>query len=170
MHKMLTVFATILIYSMSLAILANGLPDLKITAMDLGRADFISESEANIPLSVTIKNVGDTTNTKFKLSVDVIAPFDGYMMQNPKPFTVPGQGDRWYPWKTGLASGATYTFTGSLYVGYPNKDKLLGQTITVIPHVDSCSGDEFMEDYCRVRESNEGNNEARWKRTLRSTL
>lgn len=43
---------------------------------------------------------------------------------------------------------------------------LHGQRITIIPHVDSCSGDEFMPDYCRIRERNEANNEMRRSLTL----
>jgi len=167
MHKMLAAFAIILLYCTSLAISVDGHPDLTVTAVSLGTASFISSSEANIPLNVTIKNLGDITNTRFKLSVDVIGPFEGYTMRAVKPFTVPGQGDMWYPWKTGLARGETYKFSGSLYVGIPKGTNLHGKTITVIPLVDSCSGEEFMPDYGRVQESNEGNNEMRRDRTLR---
>jgi hypothetical protein len=48
---------------------------------------------------------------------------------------------------------------GTLYIGIPGGPSLHGQRITIIPRVDSCSGDEFMPDYCRVQESNEANNE-----------
>jgi hypothetical protein len=140
---------------MILATSANGLPDLTVTAAATGTPSFINPSEANLPLTVTIKNQGDATGTRFKLSVDVVDSSGRFV----KPFTVPGQADRWYPWKTGLARGATYSFRGTLYIGIPGGPSLHGQRITLIPRVDSCSGDEFMPDYCRVRESNEGNNE-----------
>jgi hypothetical protein len=100
-------------------------------------------------------NLGDATGTRFKLSVDVIDSIGRFV----KPFTVLGSGDRWYPWKTGLTRGGTHSFRGTLYVGTPCGASLHGQRITIIPRVDSCSGDEFMPDYCRVRESNEANNE-----------
>lgn len=35
-----------------------------------------------------------------------------------------------------------------------------GETISLNAIADSCSGDEFMEDYCRVKESNEENNKS----------
>ena len=140
---------------MTFTISANGLPDLTVTSVATGTPSFISPSEANLPLTVTIRNAGDSTSTRFKLSVDVIDSSGRFV----KPFTVPASGDRWYPWKTGLARGATYSFRGTLYIGMSGGASLHGQRITVIPRVDSCSGDEFMPDYCRVRESNEANNE-----------
>jgi hypothetical protein len=155
MNKRLDVLAVILLYFMILAVSANGLPDLTVTGIATGAPSFISPSEANLPLTVTIQNTGDATGTRFKLSVDVIDSSGRFV----KPFTVPGQSDRWYPWKTGLARGASYSFRGTLYVGIPGGASLHGQRITIIPRVDSCSGDEFMPDYCRVRESNEANNE-----------
>jgi hypothetical protein len=162
MNKRLDVLAVILLYFMILAVSANGLPDLTVTGIATGAPSFISPSEANLPLTVTIQNTGDATGTRFKLSVDVIDSSGRFV----KPFTVPGQSDRWYPWKTGLARGASYSFRGTLYVGIPGGSSLHGQRITIIPRVDSCSGDEFMPDYCRVRESNEANNENRRSITL----
>jgi hypothetical protein len=162
MNKRLDVLALILLYFMILAVSSNGLPDLTVTGIATGAPSFISPSEANLPLTVTIQNIGDTTGTRFKLSVDVIDSSGRFV----KPFTIAGQGDRWYPWKTGLARGASYSFRGTLYVGIPGGASLHGQRITIIPRVDSCSGDEFMPDYCRVRESNEANNENRRSITL----
>lgn len=140
---------------MTLATSANGLPDLTVTSVATGTPSFISPSEANLPLTVTIRNAGDNTGTRFKLSVDVIDSSGRFV----KPFTIPASSDRWYPWKTGLARGASYSFRGTLYIGMSGGASLHGQGITIIPRVDSCSGDEFMPDYCRVRESNEANNE-----------
>jgi hypothetical protein len=146
MNKRSDVLAIILFYLMILAVSANGLPDLKVTGIATGATSFISPSEANLPLTVTIQNIGDATGTRFKLSVDVIDSSGRFV----KPFTVPGQSDRWYPWKTGLARGASYSFRGTLYVGIPVGASLHGQRITIIPRVDSCSGDEFMPDYWAV--------------------
>jgi hypothetical protein len=162
MQKMFVAIVSILLYGTILALSVDGLPDLTVTGIAVGTPSFINPSEANLPLTVTIKNLGDTTSTRFKLSVDVIDSSGRFV----KPFKVPGQADIWYPWKTGLARGATYSFSGSLYLGIPRGPSLHGQRITIIPRVDSCSGDEFMPDYCRVRESNEGNNEMRRVVTL----
>ncbi len=162
MHKTSVIITSILLLSMILATSANGLPDLTVTSIATGSPSFISPSEANIPLTVTIRNSGDATSTRFKLSVDVVDRSGRFV----KPFTVSGQSDRWYPWKTGLDRGESYSFRGTLYVGISGGPSLHGQRITIIPKVDSCSGDEFMPDYCRVRESNEANNEMQRTVTL----
>lgn len=162
MYKKLVAFAVVLLYGTIFAISANGLPDLTVTGVATGSPSFSNPSEVNLPLTVTISNRGDATTTRFKLSVDVVDSSGRFV----KPFTVPGQSDRWYPWKTGLARGATYSFRGSLYIGIPGGPSLHGQRVTIIPRVDSCSGDEFMPDYCRVQESNEGNNEMQRSITL----
>jgi hypothetical protein len=155
MHKKLLFLAAILLYTIILAMSAYGLPNLTVTGIATGAPSFISPSEANLPLTVTIRNIGDATSTRFKLSVDVIDSSGRFV----KPFTVPASADRWYPWKTGMARGESYSFRGTLYIGIPRGPSLHGQRITIIPKIDSCSGDEFMPDYCRVRESNEANNE-----------
>ena len=115
MSKKLMAIAVIILCLAILAASASGLPDLTVTAAATGTPSFISASEANLPLTVTISNQGDATGTRFKLSVDVIDGSGKFV----KPFTVPGQADRWYPWKTGLARGATYSFRGTLYIGIP---------------------------------------------------
>jgi hypothetical protein len=76
-----------------------------------------------------------------------------------RPFTVAGQSDIWYPWQSGLGSGEEVTFSGNLQIGVPGGDSLYGQSATIIALADSCSGDEFMPDYCRVEESLENNND-----------
>lgn len=162
MYRKIDLLALIMLYGTVLVVSSTALPDLAVTGTATGTPSFISPSEANLPLTVTISNLGDATGTRFKLSVDVIDSSGRFV----KPFTVPGQSDRWYPWKTGLARGAQYSFRGTLYLGIPGGPSLHGQRITIIPRVDSCSGDEFMPDYCRVRESNEANNENQRSVTL----
>ena len=149
------------IASTILAMSSNALPDLTVTGTATGTPSFISSSEATLPLTVIISNLGNATGTRFKLSVDVIDSSGRFV----KPFNVPG-GDRWCPWRAGLARGATHSFRSTLYIGLPGGSSLHGQRITIIPRVDSCSGDEFMPDYCRVWESNEANNENRRSVTL----
>lgn len=155
MNKKYIVIASLLLCVMIFPVSAFALPDLVVTGIATGAPSFISPSEANLPLSVTIRNAGDATGLRFKLSVEVMDSAGRFV----RHFTVTQQSDTWYPWKTGLARGQTYTFRGTLYIGAPHGASLHGHRITIIPHVDSCSGDEFMPDYCRVRESNERNNE-----------
>jgi hypothetical protein len=154
MKKEFVILFLILMSSAIFPVSTFALPDVVVTGIAVGSPSFISPSEANLPLTVTIMNQGDATATRFKLSVEVVDSSGKFV----KPFTVPSSGDRWYPWKTGLARGATYSFRGTLYIGIPRGPSLHGQRITIIPYVDSCSGDEFMPDYCRIRESNERNN------------
>ncbi len=116
------------------------LPDLTVTQVLPGSPSFEGSSIANVPLTVTIKNLGASTKERFKISVDV------QVDDNPRfvrPFTVPGQ-DIWYPWQTGLASGAEATFTGNLLIGTPSGESLSGKTAKITAMVDSISGDEFI--------------------------
>jgi hypothetical protein len=155
MNKKYIVIASLFLCVMLFPVSAFALPDLVVTGVATGAPSFMNASEAYIPLTVTIRNSGDATGTRFKLSVDVIDSAGRFV----KPFTVPASVDRWYPWKTGLARGESFNFRGTLYIGIPRGASLHGQRITIIPRVDSCSGDEFKPDYCRVQESNEHNNE-----------
>jgi hypothetical protein len=133
------------------------LPDLRVTQVTAGTPEIEDNGrEADVPLTVTIKNFGGSTSSEFKISTDVKVGDDGTFV---KPFTVPGQGDIWYPRQNGLGAGEEATFSGSLYVGNPSGSSLYGQKAIITAKVDSCSGDEFMPEYCRVKESNEANNE-----------
>jgi len=136
---------------------AARLPDLIVTDVVPGTPSFEEDGRvANLPLKVTIKNVGGATDKDFKTSVDVIV---GGGARFVRPFTVPDQTDMWYPWKNGLGAGEEATFSGILYIGVPSGDVLFNQEAKIIVTVDSCSGDEFMPDYCRVQESSEINND-----------
>jgi len=141
----------------SLPSLPSKLPDLRVTQITAGTPDIESNGrEANVPLKVTVKNFGGSTSSEFKISTDVKVGDGGMFV---KPFTVPGQPDMWYPRQNGLGAGEEATFSGNLYIGTPSGPSLYGQKATIVAMVDSCSGDEFMPDYCRVKESSEVNNE-----------
>ncbi|MGB3943610.1 MAG: hypothetical protein WBK88_02320 [Methanothrix sp.] len=136
---------------------AARLPDLIVTEVVPGTPSFEEDGRAaNLPLKVTIKNVGGATDKDFKTSVDVIV---GSGARYVRPFSVPGQTDIWYPWKEGLGAGEEATFTGNLNIRVPLGEVLYNQEAKIMVFVDSCSGDEFMPDYCRVQETNEINNE-----------
>jgi len=133
------------------------LPDLRVTQVTAGTPNIENNGkEANVPLKVTVKNFGGSTSNEFKVSTDVKVGDGGMFV---KPFTVPGQPDMWYPRQNGLGAGDEVTFSGNLYVGHPSGPSLYGQKANIVAMVDSCSGDEFMPEYCRVKESNEVNNE-----------
>ena len=57
--------------------------------------------------------------------------------------------------KTGIA-GKEVTFEGNALFDY----SLRGETVYLRSIADSCIGDEIMTDYCRVKESDEGNNKS----------
>jgi hypothetical protein len=63
MYKKFLALAAVLLYGTILSISADGLPDLTVTGIAAGTPSFISPSEANLPLTVTIKNLGDATST-----------------------------------------------------------------------------------------------------------
>jgi CARDB len=132
------------------------LPDLRVTQVTPGTPSFEEDGSANVPLTVTIKNFGRSTATRFKISVDVQVDGEPRYV---KPFTVPGQSDIWYPWQNGLASGEEVTFNGNLVISNPSGDSLIGKWVTISTMVDSISGDEFIPEWGRVTESNEENNE-----------
>lgn len=142
------------------------LPDLRVTRITAGTPTFEENGrEANVPLMVTIKNFGGDTTNRFKISTDVIVGDGGRFV---KPFTV--SEDIWYPWQNGLGAGEEATFSGNLYIGHPSGPSLYGQSAIIIAMVDSCSGDEFMPDYCRVQESDETNNEKEITIELRQAI
>lgn len=139
------------------ATLAPRLPDLRVTQITAGTPSFEDGgSVAQVPLTVTVKNFGGSTDERFKTSVHVAV---GSGQRFVRPFTVAGQPDIWYPWQNGLGRGEEVTFSGNLQIGIPGGDSLYGQSATIMALADSCSGDEFMPSYCRVEESQENNNE-----------
>ncbi|HWQ18525.1 MAG TPA: hypothetical protein VN455_02030 [Methanotrichaceae archaeon] len=131
------------------------LPDLRVTQVNPGTPTFDGDGSARIPLTVTIKNFGRSTDTRFKISTD--AQVDG-SQRYVRAFTVPGQSDIWYPWQNGLAGGAEATFTGNLIIRSSPGESLAGKGVAISTMVDSISGDEFIPESGRVMESNEENN------------
>jgi hypothetical protein len=73
------------------------------------------------------------------------------------PFSVPAQDDLWYPYSgAALAPGDELAFQGKVTFSYPPSDEI----VTLWAVADSCAGEEFVEAYCRVLESNEDNNQS----------
>jgi len=130
--------------------------DLVITDFQVtGLAQHIAKSGIiGVPISVTVQNQGGTVAVNFKLSAH-------YSLSDrtlTAPFTVSGQADSPYPFViTPLGAGQETVVTGWMIFS----EKLQGQVVTFGVLADSCSGDELIPAYCRVIESNEGNNESR---------
>lgn len=132
---------------------ANALPDL-ITARvrRTGSPTVNVSGSVEVPVRVRVKNRGNTAAGIFKVHVQYTSPTGGpYVVA----FTVPGQSSIWYPFTSGpLAPGDIVAFDGKLTF-HPS---VRGVEVTLWAYADSCSGDEFMPDYCRVLESREDNN------------
>lgn len=134
-------------------------PDLRVTAISASPSAIgADQPSADIPVIVTIKNFGGTVSKRFKVAfetqhADRDQPFA-------VPFHVPGQSDRTYGWIESLRAGGEINLVG--YVRLTPQDTLkapTGQAIALTATVDSCLGDAMTPRHCRVRESNEENNE-----------
>ena len=111
------------------------------------------EDQIKVNADVTIKNQGDMSAAIFKTSIECNVPGSTF----PVPFTVDGQDNIWYPYTSAsLDPGDAVTFSGILTF---NIDIIEMTDSSVRAVADSCSGDEFKPDYCRVEESNEDNND-----------
>jgi hypothetical protein len=133
-----------------------GRPDLVVPEIrTTGVPRVLSDGRTEVPVRVIVRNQGTAPAGIFKSSVEYTSP------ANADPFTVAfsvtGQADIWYPWTSApLGPGEQQTFNGTLTLHKSAR----GQTVSVHATADSCSGDEFMPDWCRVLESNEANNES----------
>lgn len=133
-------------------------PDLAVSSLQLSGSPTVNANNAvEVPIHVVVTNQGNRSASLFKVSTQYT---DGAIDPARKftvAFTVPGQTSIWYPSTMApLAAGAQAAFNGTVTF-HPNEH---GVTVRLTALADSCSGDEFMPAYCRVRERNEGNNES----------
>lgn len=132
--------------------------DLVVTKLQtMGSPTVNAENSVEVPIQVVVKNQGGAAADVFKVATEytggTLDPTRTFVVA----FTVPGQTDIWYPrTNSPLAAGGTVAFLGKVTF-HPSQH---GVTVSLKATADSCSGDEFMPDYCRVQESNEGNNES----------
>lgn len=133
-------------------------PDLVITTLETTDPPTVNaDNQVEVPIRVIVENQGGAAADTFKVSTQFAGGAVDPSRTFSVAFTVPGQSDIWYPYTSGpLAEGSTETFMGTLTFN----DAERGVTVSLTATADSCSGDEFMPDYCRVEESNEGNNES----------
>lgn len=150
----------VLIAYMSL-FMAACTPNLVVTTLELDPLNPATvnplNNSAEVPIRVVIKNQGNAAAEKFKVSTEytggTIDPARNFVVA----FTVPGHSSIWYPaTSASLAAGDEVAFRGKLIFNPSER----GVTVSLKATADSCSGDEFMPDYCRVEESNEGDNES----------
>jgi hypothetical protein len=129
-------------------------PDLVVMTLETtGPSAVNAENSVEIPIRVVVRNQGPASADVFKIATEYTGSRGTFVVG----FTVPGQNDIWYPRTSGLlASGSDVTFSGKVTF-HPS---VHGVTVSLNAIADSCSGDEFMPDYCRVEESNEGNNKS----------
>ncbi|MEN8182477.1 MAG: CARDB domain-containing protein [Myxococcota bacterium] len=139
-------------FASALLLLACGQPDLVVTTIESDGTPIVNaDNSAEVPIQVVVRNQGSAAADVFKTAVDYTGSQGTFVVA----FTVPGQTDIWYPHTSGsLAAGAEESFAGILTF-HPS---VHGETLGLHAVADSCSGDEFMPDYCRVQESDEANN------------
>lgn len=130
-----------------------GQPDLVVTSFQQNGATVLPNGFIEVSATAKVRNIGTAAAGIFKTSVEYTRAPDA--TEFTVAFTVLGQADIWYPWTSGpLAPGAEVTFSGKLTY----HSALRGRTVQTRVWADSRSGDEFIPDWCRVLESNEGNN------------
>jgi hypothetical protein len=129
------------------------MPDLVVTSFVTTGAAVIVNGAVELPVKVVVKNQGTGSAPIFKVSVESTEPGGGGAVV--VAFDADGEASNWYPSTNApLASGKSASFSGRLKF-HPATRRA---RVALRAIVDSCSGDEFMEDYCRVREINELNN------------
>lgn len=136
-------------------------PDLVITSRHLGGISVDSAGNFLIPISATVQNQGRDLAGRFKVAAD-FSPTAGSLFFAPMQYigspTNSFQGDQAYIWSR-HAFPVAMARTFSAIVRIPKS--YAGRTVGIRLHVDSCSGEEFMPDYCRIDESREDNNFSR---------
>jgi hypothetical protein len=132
-------------------------PDLVITGFQVTGLLKWEEGDIYAPVHVVVRNQGTAAAGIFKVTVERQKEGEPYFQ---RPFTVPGQADSWAPYTGGpLPAGEEVVFEGHVNIG-PDSE-YGGLTVILRVTADSCLGDEFQPDYCRVAESNEDNNQYR---------
>jgi hypothetical protein len=130
-----------------------GPPDLVVVSLQtMGPATVNPEGQIEVPIRVVVRNQGGAAADIFKVSTEYSDAEGTWAV----PFTVPGQDYTWYPYTSApLPAGAKTTFQGVVTFSYAQDE-----TVSLRAIADSCAGDEFVPDHCRVEESNEANNES----------
>jgi hypothetical protein len=128
------------------------LADLVVTDFRITGSAVSTRAGIEIPVRVEVTNRGDGSAAVFKVEIQYSGRARDFLSAT---FTVPGQESAAQPFTwTALARTRSAAFIGRVII--PAFER--GATITIRALADSCAGEEFMPDYCRVQESNESNN------------
>lgn len=136
-------------------------PDLVVTGIEATGAPFTIRGRGiALPLRVVVRNQGLAAAVVFKVAVEYtsgnISPGSSFVI----PFIADSTndvdpGNQYYPFtRNPLAAASEVTFSGTVLFNAAEA----GAAVSVRAIADSCSGEEFTPDYCRVNESDEGNN------------
>ncbi len=133
-----------------------GPPDLVVTSLKTTGSPSVNANDSvEVPIAVVVRNQGGTPAGIFKVAIEytggAISPSSTFVVR----FTVLGQSGSFYPFTTAaLAADADRVFEGTITFNPAER----GVTVSITATADSCAGDEFVPEYCRVEESDEGNN------------
>lgn len=133
----------------------TGRPDLVVSGLvPIGTPTRNAQGAVELPLRVTVRNAGAADADASKVSVQVSGlptdPSTAFVVA----FTVEGQQSPWYPVTGPIGENTNVDVDGKI-VFHPSVGT---GTVNLTATADSCSGEEFPEDFCRVQESNEDNN------------
>jgi len=129
-------------------------PDIVVPNLILGTPSINAAGSVQVPATVTVRNQGDGSAGTFKTAMWANST-EAYHPPFVVSFAVPGQTNFWYPSTTAsLREGYEETFVG-VVTFIPQTH---GITVDMWAEGDSCAGDEFMPEHCRVDESDETNN------------
>jgi hypothetical protein len=130
-----------------------GGPDLVISSVEVSGVISVINDQIEIPLTMVVRNEGGKGADIFKVAVEYTGPRGTFVI----PFTVANQENSFYPFTSApLKPGEEVSFVGQISLD----GGLLGEEVTLQAMVDSCSGEEFVPEFCRVEESEEENNES----------
>jgi hypothetical protein len=104
-----------------------------------------------MPLRITVTNRGGLDTGPFKIAIQGRTENSDTFT---RPFFLNGDPQSYYVNVENLAPGGQAQFDG--FVGFLGGEP--GTTAWATAEADSCYGDEFMPDYCRVQEYDESNN------------
>jgi hypothetical protein len=149
--QQVTLVGTGVVYQSDLVVTSLEATDLPFTIRGRGIA---------LPIRVVVRNQGLAEAVVFKVAVE----YTGGNISPGSSFVIPFLADstnevdpanQYYPFtRNPLPAGGEVTFTGTVLFNSAEA----GATVSVRATADSCSGEEFTPNYCRVNESDEGNN------------
>ncbi|MGH2705235.1 MAG: hypothetical protein ACRDJ4_09095 [Actinomycetota bacterium] len=132
-------------------------PDLVASGfVPIGQPTVNAQGAVEVPARVVVRNQGGASAGPSKVSVEFTGLPGDPDAEIVVPFTVEGQRSPWFPHTGSIEESGTVNLDGKI-VFHPN---LHGVRLTVTATADSCTGEPNAEDQCRVKESDETNNQS----------